>query len=77
MLNEPAPTTPISSTTCIWCGELLRWDATRGWVHMDGGAYTQYCKRCGWRGARYPSLTVCPMCWSPLHDDHCALPLQP
>jgi len=60
---------------CLHCGETLRWERTRGWVHLQGGSYLQYCKWCGWRGAPYPSQTTCPNCGArDLRDDHCALP---
>jgi len=60
---------------CLHCGEELKWDGWRGWVHQEGGLYVQYCKWCGWRGAPYPSRTVCPVCQATdLRDDHCALP---
>ena len=60
---------------CLWCHEELRFEPGRGFVHSEGGLYVQFCKWCGWKGAPYPSRTVCPVCQArDLRDDHCALP---
>lgn len=59
---------------CVWCGQPLRFDPKRGWVHPEGGGYVVSCEKCGWRGAPYPSPAACPRCGGEVKDDHCALP---
>lgn len=61
---------------CYWCGEALRLDKTRGYVHQEGGTYVVRCTACSWRGAPYPSPRVCPVCGGELVDDHCVLPVK-
>ena len=61
--------------TCHWCGEPLRFERGRGWVHIEGGTYQMRCDTCGWRGSPYPSPIVCPQCGGQVRDDHCALPV--
>ena len=29
----------MDKTTCVWCGEELKFELGRGWVHMDGQLY--------------------------------------
>lgn len=62
--------------TCMYCHEVIRHEAGRGWVHVDGGgAYRMYCPDCGWSGAPYPSPGRCPQCRSiRLRDHHAARP---
>lgn len=43
---------------CVWCGEELRFDPKKGYVHEDGNLYKQ----------RIDPKT------GKLVDDHCALP---
>lgn len=59
---------------CQHCGEELRFERGRGWVHQEGGTYKVYCPDCDWAGAPYPSPAFCPACGGEgLRDDHCAL----
>lgn len=62
---------------CHWCGEQLRYDRRRGWVHPQGGAYMMRCVDCGWQGAPYPGPTRCPRCGGEVRDSHAALPENP
>lgn len=61
---------------CMYCGEELRWDKYRGWVHARGGGnYMMRCPECGWREALNPSPVRCPKCGSrKIRDEHIARP---
>jgi transcription elongation factor Elf1 len=62
---------------CQYCGEELRFDRERGWVHArGGGGITLRCKFCGWKGSPYPQPYWCPVCGMELVDDHVALPAR-
>ncbi len=45
---------------CQYCDEELKFEKGRGWVHMEGGLYKQYCPMCGWRGrlSRLPRIVL-------------------
>lgn len=61
-----------TQTTCMWCGEPLKFEAGRGWVHQNGSIYMMRCKDCGFKGG---NSVHCPRCGSKNYvDDHCALP---
>jgi primosomal protein N' len=61
---------------CMYCGETIKWTRTRGWVHLQGGAYMMYCPECGWKGAPFPCPGKCPSCGSKnLRDHHIARPI--
>ena len=65
----------MSETLCHWCHEPLVFIRGRGWVHREGGVYSMYCPKCGWKGAPWPSPTQCPRCKSKdIRDHHAALP---
>jgi hypothetical protein len=51
-----------SQTVCVWCGEPLRFERGRGWVHQDGSVYKQRIEKT----ERHPE--------GELVDDHCVLP---
>lgn len=36
-----APNTPEGTPICHWCGEKLKFDKDKGWVHQDGSIYKQ------------------------------------
>lgn len=61
---------------CLRCGEGLKYDIARGWIHGgQGGALYMYCRSCGWRGAPYPLPVECPRCgFKQLRDEHVAMP---
>jgi len=62
---------------CLYCGDLLRFEPGRGWVHSEGGTYRVRCGNCGWEGAPFPTPTHCPRCGSrDVRDDHCATPVE-
>jgi rubrerythrin len=67
-----------SEFVCRWCGEPLRHERGRGWVHTQGGLYAMCCAVCGYTSAAYPSPARCPKCGSLAgwRDDHCALPIK-
>ena len=48
--------------TCLWCGESLKFELGRGWVHLDGELYRTKAIFT----ERYPEGVIV--------DDHCALP---
>ncbi len=63
---------------CQYCGEELKFERGRGWVHMDGGLYKQYCPQCGWKGGNFPPVIYCPNCgYEKIRDDHIARPIPP
>lgn len=63
---------------CQYCGDELRLDINRGWVHEEGGPYKQYCPECGWHGSPFPPAAYCPNCgWHEVRDDHVARPVPP
>lgn len=49
-------------TTCVWCGEELKFIQGKGWVHLNGELYKTKIKKT----ERHPEGEVV--------DDHCALP---
>ena len=53
--------------TCLWCGEPLRFEAGRGWIHQNGELYKGncYCE-----GVKHEKSRDCPT-W---RDDHVATP---
>ena len=48
---------------CKWCGEELRYEPRRGWLHQNGQMYIQKLVKTD----RHPE--------GELVDDHCAMPV--
>ena len=62
---------------CGYCNQTVTKNRMGDWVHPEGGSWAVVCLDCGWNGAPFPSVVVCPECGSKhLRDHHYALPVR-
>ncbi len=48
---------------CQYCGELLKFEKGRGWVHANSqGEYYFHCEGCGFYATCKRYLSTCPTC---------------
>lgn len=72
----------METAECLWCGEILRFVFSKGWVHPDGKIYKtrlEFPRFCRKRGRRILEgyCEVCKVQYQKEeYDDHCAFPVR-
>ncbi len=53
--------TTYKSLNCTWCDRFVSFSQQNGWIHVDGGAYVEYCE-CGWSDTTLGGFSKCQKC---------------